>query len=35
MDGWKELRESNYEKYRAEKEKWADFLIDIAEKYYL
>ncbi len=27
LNGWKELRETNYEKYRAEKEKWADFLI--------
>jgi phytoene dehydrogenase-like protein len=35
MNGWKDLRESNYEKYRAEKEKWADFLIDIAEKYFI
>lgn len=35
LNGWKELRESNYEKYRAEKEKWADFLIDIAEKYFI
>jgi len=35
MDGWKELRERDYEKYRAEKEKWADFLIDIAEKYFI
>ncbi len=35
LDGWKDLRENNYEKYRAEKEKWADFLIDIAEKYFI
>jgi all-trans-retinol 13,14-reductase len=35
LNGWKELRESNYEKYKAEKEKWADFLIDIAEKYFI
>jgi len=35
LDGWKDLRESNYEKYRTEKEKWADFLIDIAEKYFI
>jgi phytoene dehydrogenase-like protein len=35
LNGWKDLRESNYEKYRAEKEKWADFLIDIAEKYFI
>ncbi len=35
LNGWKDLRESNYEKYRAEKEKWADFLIGIAEKYFI
>jgi ferredoxin--NADP+ reductase len=35
MNGWKDLREKDYEKYRAEKEKWADFLIDIAEKYFI
>jgi phytoene dehydrogenase-like protein len=35
MNGWKELRESDYEKYRVKKEKWADFLIDIAEKYFI
>ena len=35
LNGWKELRESDYEKYQIEKEKWADFLIDIAEKYFI
>ncbi|MBE0667324.1 MAG: NAD(P)/FAD-dependent oxidoreductase [Bacteroidales bacterium] len=35
MNGWKELRESDYEKYRVKKEKWADFLIDIAETYFI
>jgi all-trans-retinol 13,14-reductase len=35
LNGWKELREKDYEKYRAEKEKWAAFLIDIAEKYFI
>ena len=35
LNGWKDLRESNYEKYRAGKEKWAGFLIDIAEKYFI
>lgn len=35
MNGWKDLREKDYEKYRAEKEKWGDFLIDIAEKYFI
>ena len=32
---WKELRESDYKKYLAEKEKWADFFIGIAEKYFI
>jgi len=35
LNGWKELRETDYEKYRTEKEKWADFLIGIAEKYFI
>jgi hypothetical protein len=35
MNGWAELRERDYEKYQAEKEKWAGFLIDIAEKYFI
>lgn len=35
MNGWKELREKDYEKYRMKKEKWADFLIDIAERYFI
>ena len=35
MNGWKDLREKDYEKYREEKEKWADFLIGIAEKYFI
>jgi hypothetical protein len=35
MNGWKQIRESDYEKYRVKKEKWADFLIDIAEKYFI
>jgi len=35
LNGWKELRETNYEKYRTEKEKWADFLIGIAEMYFI
>jgi all-trans-retinol 13,14-reductase len=30
---WKEWREKDYDKYRKEKEKWADFFIGIAEKY--
>ena len=32
---WKEWRESDYQKYQAEKEKWAEFFIGIAEKYFI
>ena len=32
---WKEWRENDNAKYRAEKEKWADFFIGIAEKYFI
>ncbi len=32
---WKEWREKDNKKYRAEKEKWADFFIGIAEKYFI
>lgn len=35
LNGWKDLREKNYDQYRAEKEKWGDFLIDIAERYFI
>jgi len=35
LNGWTELREKDYSKYQAEKEKWASFLIDIAEKYFI
>jgi all-trans-retinol 13,14-reductase len=35
LNGWKDLREKDYESYRAEKEKWADFLINIIEKYFI
>jgi all-trans-retinol 13,14-reductase len=35
LNGWKDLRENDYPKYQAEKEKWADFLIGIAEKYFI
>ncbi|MBN1533830.1 MAG: NAD(P)/FAD-dependent oxidoreductase [Spirochaetes bacterium] len=35
LNGWKELRETDYEKYRNKKEQWADFLIGIAEKYFI
>jgi len=30
---WKELRENNPEKYQEKKEKWANFAIEIVEKY--
>jgi len=32
---WKEWRENDIAKYRAEKEKWAGFFIGIAEKYFI
>jgi phytoene dehydrogenase-like protein len=35
LNGWKEMRENDYNKYQAEKEKWGDFLISIAEKYFI
>ncbi len=33
LNQWKEWRENDYEKYKAEKEKWGDFFIGLAEKY--
>ncbi len=35
LSNWKELRDTDYKKYTAKKEKWGDFLIDIAEKYFI
>ena len=35
LNGWAELREKDYGKYQEEKEKWADFLIDITERYFI
>ena len=35
LSQWKEWRESDYKKYQVEKEKWADFFIGIAEKYFI
>jgi prolycopene isomerase len=32
---WQEWREKDYNKYKEEKEKWADFFIAIAEKYFI
>lgn len=35
LNGWQEWRENDYKKYRAEKEKWGDFFIGLAEKYFV
>ncbi len=35
LNGWKEWRDSDYDRYTQEKEKWADFFIGIAEKYFI
>jgi all-trans-retinol 13,14-reductase len=35
LNQWKEWRESDYQKYKEEKEKWGDFFIQIAEKYFI
>jgi len=35
LNGWKEMRENDYKKYMAEKERWGEFLINIAEKYFI
>ena len=35
LNGWKDWRENDYEKYTREKEKWGDFFIGIAEKYFV
>ncbi len=32
---WTEWRENDYKKYKAEKERWGDFFIAIAEKYFI
>lgn len=32
---WKEWRNGDYKKYREEKEKWGDFFIALAEKYFI
>jgi len=32
---WKEWREQDYSRYQREKERWADFFIGIAEKYFI
>lgn len=35
INGWKEWRENDYPRYQAEKERWGDFFINIAEKYFI
>lgn len=35
LNRWKEWREHDYKKYKEEKEKWADFFIGLAEKYFI
>ena len=35
LSHWKEWRENDHKKYREEKERWADFFIGIAEKYFI
>lgn len=35
LASWKEWRDNDYEKYKQEKEKWGDFFIQIAEKYFI
>ncbi|RPI41531.1 MAG: NAD(P)/FAD-dependent oxidoreductase [Bacteroidetes bacterium] len=35
LNHWKEWRENDYKKYREEKERWGDFFIGIAEKYFI
>ena len=35
MNKWTEWRENDYKKYKAEKERWGDFFINIAEKYFI
>jgi phytoene dehydrogenase-like protein len=35
MNHWKEWREKDYNRYREEKDKWAEFFIGIAEKYFV
>ncbi|MEN8229527.1 MAG: NAD(P)/FAD-dependent oxidoreductase [Bacteroidota bacterium] len=35
LNGWKEWRENDYHRYKEEKERWGDFFINIAEKYFI
>ena len=35
INSWKEWRENDYPRYQEEKERWGDFFINIAEKYFI
>jgi phytoene dehydrogenase-like protein len=35
LSSWKEWRENDYKRYKEEKEKWGDYFIAIAEKYFI
>jgi all-trans-retinol 13,14-reductase len=35
INGWLDWRKNNPEKYKAEKERWGDFFINIAERYFI
>jgi prolycopene isomerase len=35
LNRWADWRENDYKKYKEEKEKWGDFFIQIAEKYFI
>ncbi len=35
LNGWKEWRDNDFKRYKEEKEKWGDFFIGIAEKYFI
>jgi len=35
MSHWKDWRENDYPRYKEEKERWGDFFINIAEKYFI
>ena len=35
LSNWKEWRDNDYPRYKEEKERWGDFFINIAEKYFI
>lgn len=35
LDDWLEMRENDRKKYKKEKERWADFFVDIVERYFI